>query len=204
MTIVSSGAISINSLVGEYGGSAPHAMNEYYRGGGLVANHSNNGNVPTSGVIQLDDFYGANNTSPAPTSYSYGITLGTTGTGSSGFLSGAGGYGSLSNNPQSTAFAGGFNPTIKELSTNTSVTKAGQNSYSFFLRVNGNLSNSGWTSITVPSGITNSSSDQTLNRTSTTSFNYVSGTNTTSREFSLGTGGFQFNSSGSGTVTITE
>ena len=80
MTIVSSGAISINSLVGEYGGSAPHAMNEYYRGGGLVANHSNNGNVPTSGVIQLDDFYGANNTSPAPTSYSYGITLGTTGT----------------------------------------------------------------------------------------------------------------------------
>lgn len=65
MTIVSSGAISINSLVGEYGGSAPHAMNEYYRGGSLVANHSNNGNVPTSGTIDLQDFYGANNTSPS-------------------------------------------------------------------------------------------------------------------------------------------
>ena len=64
MTITSSGVISINSLVGEYGGSTPHAMNEYYRGGSLVANHSNNGNVPTSGLIDLQDFYGANNTSP--------------------------------------------------------------------------------------------------------------------------------------------
>ena len=202
MTIVSSGAISINSLVGEYGGSAPHAMNEYYRGGGLVANHSNNGNVPTSGVIQLDDFYGANNTSPAPTSYSYGITLGTSGQGSDGFSSGN--FGSLSNNPQSTAFAGGFNPTITELSTLTSLNKAAQNEYSFFLRVSGNISNSGWTSITVPSGITNSSSNQTLNRSSVTSYNYNSGSNITSWEFSLGTGGFQFNTSGSGTVTITE
>ena len=74
MTIVSSGAISINSLVGEYGGSAPHAMNEYYRGGSLVANHSNNGNVPTSGTIDLQDFYGANNTSP--TDYTVEITNG--------------------------------------------------------------------------------------------------------------------------------
>ena len=65
MTIVSSGTISINSLVGEYGGSAPHAMNEYYRGGSLVSDHSNNSNVPTSGTIDLQDFYGANNTSPS-------------------------------------------------------------------------------------------------------------------------------------------
>ena len=64
MTIVSSGAISINSLVGEYGGSAPHSMNEYYKGGSLVLNHSNNANVPTSGTIQLDDFYGQSNTQP--------------------------------------------------------------------------------------------------------------------------------------------
>ena len=64
MTIVASGTISINSLVGEYGGSAPHAMNEYYRGGSLVSDHSNNANVPTSGTIDLQDFYGANNSSP--------------------------------------------------------------------------------------------------------------------------------------------
>ena len=204
MTIVSSGTISINSLVGEYGGSAPHAMNEYYRGGSLVANHSNNGNVPTSGVIQLDDFYGANNTSPAPTTYSYGITLGSAGS-STGFASGAGGYGSLSNNPQSTAFAGGFNPTITEFQTQTSLNKAGTaNEYKFILRVSGNLSNSGWTSVGFPNGLINSSSDQTINRTSVTSFNYNSSTNITSWEFDLGTGGFAFNSSGSGTVTITE
>ena len=64
MTIVSSGAISINSLVGEYGGSTPHSMSEYYKGGSLVLNHSNNANVPTSGTIQLDDFYGQSNAQP--------------------------------------------------------------------------------------------------------------------------------------------
>ena len=64
MTIVSSGVISINSLVGEYGGSTPHSMNEYYKGGSLVLNHSNNANVPTSGTIQLDDFYGQSNAQP--------------------------------------------------------------------------------------------------------------------------------------------
>ncbi len=70
MTLPSSGAISINSLVGEYGGSAPHSMSEYYRGGGLVANHSNNGNVPTSGTISLSNFYGQNNTPPTDSSFS--------------------------------------------------------------------------------------------------------------------------------------
>ena len=69
MTLPSSGAISINSLVGEYGGSAPHSMSEYYRGGGLVANHSNNGNVPTSGTISLSNFYGQNNTAPVDNTY---------------------------------------------------------------------------------------------------------------------------------------
>lgn len=69
MTLPSSGAISINSLVGEYGGSAPHSMSEYYRGGGLVANHSNNGNVPTSGTISLSNFYGQNNTAPYDNTY---------------------------------------------------------------------------------------------------------------------------------------
>ena len=75
MTIVSSGAISINSLVSEYGGSAPHSMSEYYRGGSLVANHSNNGNVPTSGTISLSNFYGQNNQSP--TNLTCAGTLGT-------------------------------------------------------------------------------------------------------------------------------
>jgi len=70
MTIVSSGAISFNSLVGEYGatGSA-RALTHYYRGGqsGLVANHSNNSSVPTSGTIALSNFYGQSNTAPNDT-----------------------------------------------------------------------------------------------------------------------------------------
>ena len=64
MAIVSSGVISIQRLVGEYGGSAPHGMSEYYRGGGLVPNTSNTSSIPTSGTIQLDDFYGTSATSP--------------------------------------------------------------------------------------------------------------------------------------------
>lgn len=74
MTLPSSGTISINSLVGEYGGSAPHAMNEYYKGGSLVGNHAGNPNVPTSGTIDLADFYGASAT--APSDYTVEITNG--------------------------------------------------------------------------------------------------------------------------------
>lgn len=57
MTLPGSGTISINSLVGEFGGSSPHALSEYYRNGSLVS--SGNTNVPTSGALSLSDFYGA-------------------------------------------------------------------------------------------------------------------------------------------------
>ena len=73
MTLPASGTISINSLVGEYGGTAPHSMNEYYKGGGLVLNHSNNASVPTStssgGQIRLSDFYGQSNVNPIDNTY---------------------------------------------------------------------------------------------------------------------------------------
>ncbi len=67
MTLQSSGTISINDLVGEYGSTGSHrALTHYYRGGqsGLVLDHSNNANIPTSGTIDLADFYGMNNTAP--------------------------------------------------------------------------------------------------------------------------------------------
>ena len=57
MPIQSSGQISKQDVVDEFGGTAPHAMSEYYRGGGEVG--SANTNVPTSGEIQMTDFYGA-------------------------------------------------------------------------------------------------------------------------------------------------
>lgn len=59
MALTSSGSININAIVGEFGGSAPHALSEYYRNGGEVP--ANNTNVPTSGQIKLSDFYSAVN-----------------------------------------------------------------------------------------------------------------------------------------------
>ena len=94
MTIVSSGnPISINSLVGEYGGSSPHSLSEYYKGGSLVGNHAGNPNVPTSGAISLSNFYGASNTAPftADTTASFvagytSVTIGKTTTYYRGYL----------------------------------------------------------------------------------------------------------------------
>lgn len=57
MALQSSGAISLNDIQTEFGGSNPISLSEYYRNGGLVT--SNNTNVPTSGTISLSNFYGA-------------------------------------------------------------------------------------------------------------------------------------------------
>lgn len=59
MALQTSGAISINDLVAEFGGTAPHSLSEYYRGGALVPDTGTNSGVPTSGAISLTDFYGA-------------------------------------------------------------------------------------------------------------------------------------------------
>ena len=59
MACPSSGQIEISDIVDEFGGSAPHALTEYYRNGGSVP--GNNTNVPTSGQISLTQFYSAVN-----------------------------------------------------------------------------------------------------------------------------------------------
>ena len=57
MAVTSSGLIRLSGdIVAEFGGSAPHALSEYYRGAGLVT--SGNTNVPTSGSVSFSDFYG--------------------------------------------------------------------------------------------------------------------------------------------------
>ena len=106
MPLQSSGAISLSNIASEMGGSTPHSLSEYYKGGGLVGNHANNPNVPTSGTISFSNFYGANNTSPvvantatmtagtyAVPNDKYGQTL--TGYNSSGIIAN---YGSASDN----------------------------------------------------------------------------------------------------------
>jgi|9_EtaG_2_1085328.scaffolds.fasta_scaffold03100_13 hypothetical protein len=64
MTLPSSGAISLSNIAGEFGGSTPHSMSEYYRGGSNVPNHGNTTNIPTSGQISFSNFYGTSNTAP--------------------------------------------------------------------------------------------------------------------------------------------
>lgn len=59
MALPSSGAISINDIVLMFGGAAPHGLGEYYKNGTYVFNTDTVPNVPTSGSISLDDFYGA-------------------------------------------------------------------------------------------------------------------------------------------------
>jgi len=59
MAVQSSGAdLSItDDIVAEFGGSAPHAISEYYGGAGLVPAGAN-GDVPTSGQIAFSQMYG--------------------------------------------------------------------------------------------------------------------------------------------------
>jgi len=80
MALQGSGAISFDNLRTEYSNSGSIALGEMYRGGSFVLNHSNNGNVPTSGTISMSQFYSQNNAAP----YASWSTTQTTGLRSSG------------------------------------------------------------------------------------------------------------------------
>lgn len=70
MTLASSGSLSINDIAGEFGGrSDPESLSEFYRGGSRVANNSNTSSIPTSGTIQVDDFYGTSSAAPLDLSF---------------------------------------------------------------------------------------------------------------------------------------
>ena len=61
MPVTSSGLIRLSGdIVAEFGGSAPHALSEYYRDAGLVT--SGNTGVPASGALSFSDFYGTTST----------------------------------------------------------------------------------------------------------------------------------------------
>jgi|14_taG_2_1085336.scaffolds.fasta_scaffold02440_8 hypothetical protein len=71
MAIQSSGAdLQLSEIQTEFGGSNPIGMSEYYAGGDNVP--SSTGNVPSSGEMQMSDFYGAANV--ATLSYSGGVS----------------------------------------------------------------------------------------------------------------------------------
>lgn len=53
--------ISMTTIATEFGGTVPHSLSEYYRGGGLVPNTPGNASIPTSGQIAMGNFYGTAN-----------------------------------------------------------------------------------------------------------------------------------------------
>lgn len=59
MAVKSSGTLSFNTdIVGEFGGSTPHSLSEYKRGGSLVPNVTANNDIPTTNDnISFSDFY---------------------------------------------------------------------------------------------------------------------------------------------------
>ena len=64
MPIKSSPApLAISEIVTEFGDAAggSDSMSEYYRGGANVDDVSSNNNIPTSGAIDIGDFYGTGN-----------------------------------------------------------------------------------------------------------------------------------------------
>jgi hypothetical protein len=73
MALPGSGAISIGQIATEFGGGAPHSLNEYYRNGSLVPNYSQNSGIATSGAINMNGFHGASDVAP---SWSTTLTIG--------------------------------------------------------------------------------------------------------------------------------
>lgn len=98
MPLPSSGPLTLADIQGEFGGSNPISLSEYYAGGGLVPPGTTGtyGAVPSSGTISIQNFYGTSNAAPLSISISpsslYNSRLGSgsltsppaTGTGSGG------------------------------------------------------------------------------------------------------------------------
>ena len=57
MALQGSGTITLAQIQSEFGGANPIGLNEYYRGGSYVPNTSANNGIPTSGTIDMADFY---------------------------------------------------------------------------------------------------------------------------------------------------
>jgi hypothetical protein len=67
MVLPTSGTIGLKAIQTEFGGTNPISLKEYYRGGSFVPNlTASNANIPTSGTIGLEQFYGARKYSATP------------------------------------------------------------------------------------------------------------------------------------------
>lgn len=133
MALQTSGAISLNQIQSEWGGSNPISLSEYYLGS-LPTGRTNYGTIPSSGAIDMADFYGTN---AASANWTSTITIGTFTVLKNtiyGYTQGV--YGSLSDTTINTW----GNRTIYSLTWNGTHT---------LLQVTGNQPNSGWTRIKI-------------------------------------------------------
>ena len=62
MALPSSGPLSLTDIQAEFGGTNPISLSEYYKGGAFVLTTDFAPNVPTSGTINISDFYNARKT----------------------------------------------------------------------------------------------------------------------------------------------
>ena len=79
MSLQTSGRIKLSEIASEFGGSGPHKLSEYYRGGSNVkdAGLNTNAGIPTSGTIKIKNFYNSGN--PYLTELNGGEAYGTSG-----------------------------------------------------------------------------------------------------------------------------
>ena len=133
MALPSSGSLSLSQIQSEWGGSSPISLSEYYRGN-LPNGRTNYGTIPSSGAIDIGDFYGSN---AAVSGWTSTITIGTFTILKNtiyGYLQGT--YGALSDTTINTW----GNRTIYALTWNGTST---------MLQITGVHSNSGWTRIKI-------------------------------------------------------
>ena len=87
MTLVASGAITLDAIRNEFkAASGAVSLSEMYRSGTYVPPLTANAGIPTSGAIQMDDFYSASVSTAMAATY-YGSSTGIKGGGSSNTLS---------------------------------------------------------------------------------------------------------------------
>lgn len=101
MTLPSSGPLTLADIQGEFGGSNPISLSEYYAGGGLVPSGTTGtyGAVPSSGAISIQNFYGTSNAVPLSISIS-----------PSSLYNSRTGSGSLTSSPATGTASGGTGP----------------------------------------------------------------------------------------------
>lgn len=169
MALQSSGTITIQDIVDEFGGTAPHSLSEYYRNGTYVG--STNTGVPTSGTIALSDFYGASAATVVTVTEG---TLQSTSTGSYnyGYIASGKYWDDIQNRFYSIGTAGSRTPTTLNGATIQNISRGDfkntGTTEKFIVVLSGTRSQSFFTSVTPQGGTT-------LNTASTSRFRQVSG-----------------------------